>query len=74
MSIFNIDLFTSPSHTSATSTCISAYDQNPNLMIPYTYSTEQAFLGKSAGQGISCILQKWYICYCPKKPSILYYL
>jgi len=43
-------------------------------MIPYTFSTEQAFLGKSASQGISCILQKWYIRYCPKKPSILYYL
>ena len=58
-----------PPDTSSTHICISAQDQNPNLIIPYINSTGY-FLGSSTTQDISCNLQKLYAHYCTQKPSI----
>jgi hypothetical protein len=39
-------------------------------MIRYTNSTEQAILGSSASQDISCILQKWEARYTVHKSLV----
>jgi len=52
-----------PPHTSATCICVSAQDQNANLIILYINPTGK-FLGSSTIQDISCTLQKWYAHSC----------